>query len=52
MKYLAHIEGEREQSLKEHLVGTCLLYTSHTMDFILWSLRTTMPGRTMTRWSY
>ena len=22
MKYLAHIEGEREQSLKEHLVGT------------------------------
>lgn len=28
MKYLAHIDGKREQSIKEHLEGTAVLAAS------------------------
>ena len=33
MKYLAHIDGKREQSIKEHLEGTAVLAAEFAKSF-------------------
>lgn len=34
MKYLAHIEGEREQTIKEHSIGTAELAAMFAKAFV------------------